>query len=396
MLSLILQVCIMVVGIFLMIVMIAERRRILFFMVLLNVGVVFLADRGVGFLKKLPGTEPKVFSERSIHLRKNLPHLDYYETAHYYTNRPLEKQRVKFQTDAQGFLLPSKIHEHADVTLVFLGGSTTECRLVQHTNRFPYVVGRLLEEKTGLKVNSYNSGRAGNHTLHSINILINEVIPLKPDRVVLMHALNDMTILLYERSYWNNHRTRAPIKATHLVWDHPPTLLTLVRDSVRWVAPHLYTRVASWNRPPIVLDEWAHRRKETIIYNTQSITETFADNLRLFVAICRSRAIEPVLMTQANRLCIYPDSGPAERVKPELVTIPEDDFIAIYAALHETTREVAKALGVMLIELERGILKTSEYIYDPVHYTDKGSLAAADLIVEKLYPVYASGVQADR
>ena len=56
--------------------------------------------------------------------------------------------------------MPSKVHDHPDLTLAFLGGSTTECIYVDENNRFPYLAGRLIEEQTGLKVNSYNAGRA--------------------------------------------------------------------------------------------------------------------------------------------------------------------------------------------------------------------------------------------
>ena len=82
------------------------------------------------------------------------------------------------RVDQDGFITPSKVHEHPDFIIVFLGASTTECTWVDEENKFPYLVGRLLEKETGKKVNSYNASKAGNHTLHSIDILYNKLIPL--------------------------------------------------------------------------------------------------------------------------------------------------------------------------------------------------------------------------
>ena len=108
------------------------------------------------------------------------------------------------RVDRQGFIMPSKIHDHPDLTIAFLGGSTTECTYVDEDNRFPYLAGRLLERQTHLKVNSYNAGRSGNNTLHCLNVLLNKVVNLKPDIVVLMENINDLAILMYEKTYWND------------------------------------------------------------------------------------------------------------------------------------------------------------------------------------------------
>ena len=101
-----------------------------------------------------------------------------------------------------------------DATLVFLGGSTAVCIFMEEENRFPYLVGNLLEKKTGKKVTSINSGvPSGNNTLHSLDILLNKVIPFKPDVVVMMETINDLIVLIYDRTYWNLNlkRARRPI-----------------------------------------------------------------------------------------------------------------------------------------------------------------------------------------
>ena len=115
----------------------------------------------------------------------------------------LVTKKYLLRIDDDGFIVPSKKYANPDMSIVFLGGSTTECRYVAEDHRFPYLAGVLLEQQTGIKINSYNAARSGNHSLHSLDILLNKVIPLKPDIVVMLHNINDLVVLLYESSYWN-------------------------------------------------------------------------------------------------------------------------------------------------------------------------------------------------
>src|SRR5665648_290055 len=108
----------------------------------------------------------------------------------------LAQKPFVLRVDRQGFIMPAKIHDHPDLTIAFLGGSTTECVYVNEPDRFPYLAGRLLERQTHLKVNSYNAGRSGNNTLHCINVLINKVVNLKPDIVV--HQDDDVGLEVHD------------------------------------------------------------------------------------------------------------------------------------------------------------------------------------------------------
>ena len=81
----------------------------------------------------------------------------------------LENREYILRIDDNGFIVPSKVHEYPDRTIVFLGGSTTECFYVDEEKRWPYLAGRLLENDTGLKVNAYNAGMSAINSFNSIN-----------------------------------------------------------------------------------------------------------------------------------------------------------------------------------------------------------------------------------
>src|SRR4030042_1745628 len=97
------------------------------------------------------------------------------------------------------------------LTLVFLGGSTVACIYVEEENRFPYLVCNLLAQKTGKRITSINSGVGGNNSLHSLDILLNKLVPVRPDVVVMMHNINDLVALIFERTYWSKNPSRAAI-----------------------------------------------------------------------------------------------------------------------------------------------------------------------------------------
>jgi len=256
---------------------------------------------------------------------------------------------------------------------------------VEEDKRFPYLVGRLLEDETGLRIATFNSGVGGNHTLHSINTLLNKVMPLQPDFVVLMHNINDLIILLYENSYWNNHPTRSVIQTIHGK-DISPT--RLAKDALILAVPNLYLRVwkikEQFLLPPSEHDEWVHITGQRRIINQEQFLKEFSANLRLFISMCRHRGIIPILMTQANRLTSPPTPLISQwflrRVEKSGITYFE--FKTIYDAFNDTTREIANQLSVPLIDLAKKIPQTKQYMFDPFHLNDDGSQLAASIITK--------------
>ena len=216
------------------------KKTLAVLVVLAILALAFVTDRILGYKTTAQG--PPV--ERYVRLRELAPLS--FEVLHppariFDTAAGSKPRPVYIRVDDQGFLMPSRVHDHPDLTLAFLGGSTTECRVVPEDSRFPYLVGRRLEEALTVKVNSYNAARSGNNSLHSINILLHKLMPLKPDVVVMMHNINDLVALLYEKTYWNNNASRRVIVVMK------PTLTGQVRGFFQVLredtVPHLYRAI---------------------------------------------------------------------------------------------------------------------------------------------------------
>ena len=339
-----------------------------------------------------------LFSERRyINLREILPGVDTVDVPPDRAVREsdgLVQKPYRVRTDSRGFMLPYNRYEKPDLSLVFLGGSTVACIYVDEESRFPYLVGNLLAQKTGKKITSINSGVGGNNSLHSLDILLNKIIPLRPDVVVMMHNINDLVALIYDRTYWSKNPTRAPIVNFSFYKNLTglKALATLARDLY---IPNLHaaTRILSHKifgkKVKEQDDEFAYIRGKKLTVDAAAILAEFKMNLNTFINLCRARHITPVLMTQFNRYRPNPDPKVLKAMQGFQADsgIPVSEFIELYARFNQAVREVGQANGVLVIDLAALIPQDQKYIYDVVHLNTRGSRLAARLISERLQPL---------
>jgi lysophospholipase L1-like esterase len=304
----------------------------------------------------------------------------------------LTQKPYVLRVDRQGFIMPSKIHEHPDLSIAFLGGSTTECTYVNEDLRFPYLAGRLIEAQTHLKVNAYNAGRSGNNSLHSLNILLNKVVNLQPDIVIMMHNINDLAILMYEKTYWNTNPSRSPIQERlpnfKTVGQDLRQTFYLVRDLT---FPNLARAVKGifHSDRKGKADEFKDVRGQKITIDQDLLLREFTLNLQTFINICRARAITPVLMTQASRLTDHPDPLIKKLMHNLELSqgITYAEFKGAFDRLNQTIREVGAKNGVLVIDLAHEIAPVKENISDVAHFNDHGSRLVAATIAARLTPV---------
>lgn len=300
-----------------------------------------------------------------------------------YTDNVFTK-KYPIDVDRDGFIKPSRKYAHPDLSVVFLGGSTTECMFVDEENRFPYVAGALLEQATGKKINSYNGGMSGLNSLQCLDILLNKVIPLNPRVVVFMENINDLSTLLYEGTYWSQNTTRAPIetlKKTKLVGK---LLKEILIPNLNYAYRNLRSMVESAHG-----DEFAKARGKKLQVDQARLTGEFAMNLQSFVDLCKVRGLVPVLMTQANRITDHPDPVVAAYINRfgRDTGLNYRDFKKIYDAFNETIRQIGRQNQVLVIDLAREVPPDKAYLYDMVHFNDQGSRYAAEIIANQLKPL---------
>jgi lysophospholipase L1-like esterase len=372
------------------------KKTILGLVVILMLAATYGAEKLLAYINHTHNLV--LFSERRyINLREILPGVDTVDVPTDKTVREsddLVQKPYRVRTDARGFMLPYNRYEKPDLKLIFLGGSTVACIYVEEENRFPYLVGQLLEQKTGKKITSINSGVGGNNSLHSLDILINKIIPARPGVVVMMHNINDLVALIYDRTYWSKNPTRAAIVNFSFYKNLTglKALSTLARDMY---IPNLHaaTRILSkkifGKKVKDPEDEFAAIRGKKLTVDAAHILAEFKMNLNTFINICRARHITPVLMTQFNRYKANPDPKVIKAMQgfESDSKIPMRVFMELYARFNDAIREVGKANGVLVIDLAALIPQDKQYMYDVVHLNTRGSQLAARLISQRLQPL---------
>lgn len=283
-----------------------------------------------------------------------------------------DQSRLRLRTDERSYILPSARRENANATVVFFGGSTTECLAVREELRFPAAVSDVLAA-SGAHVNTLNVARSGSNVHDCINVLLNHVAADRPDIAVLMEASNDVGLLRQAGSYQPSmgHPVTAKLIAKWFVQllSSRCYLVALVRegassDNLRAADPSTDWRQTS---PPTDSDTVAMYR----------------GRLKAFVHVCRDFEIVPVLMTQ-------PYSRHRTSLTPAwLDETAQDQF-------NQVIRDVGESEGVLVIDLatylREEIPKWDEpnYIfYDAIHVTDHGSQVYAAHIAERLRPLIA-------
>jgi len=295
----------------------------------------------------------------------------------------LTAKKVRLTVDGDGFIGSAQRYETHDITIAFLGGSTTECLYLDEDKRFPSLVASLLGERRGLRVHAINAGTSGGNSLHSINKLINVVAPKNPQVVVFMEAINDLTTLAYFGSYWNADRRGNLV----VIETGEGSFSYMLKVLAKRYVPGYFTMamVVSDYFNPKVDDEFVFDRQvfNANLQREEELVALFHQQLVLFVYATRAIGATPVLMTQANRI-ESDDPFVRDLFRGTRPGLDYDRWAKVYARFNEEIRRVAVLEHISLVDLAKAIPGTKEYAYDPVHLTERGSIAAAGETVKIL------------
>ncbi len=363
-----------------------------FFIKIIVSGSILLPFIGIEYFMSVLNY-PKSEARRSIRLRELAP------SSNVVLKFPDEpdgkelKSQIKLSTDKDGYILPYGSNEEDSIKILFLGGSTTECLRLQEKERFPYLVAKKLtdnyrEEKLSFK--SLNSGHSGNNSMHSNFIFLAKGIKNKPQIAIMMHNVNDLSVLLQQSpyfSYWNNNPTRSIIKN--------PSFVDSIIYPLKKVLPHTTENIikpAFENLKSLKNnDEFRKSRKIKIELDTEKIKKDFRNSINTFVELSRNWGVEPILMTQASRVSVDPENWITSEINSSVANlyisgypIKYKEYKTLYESFNEIIRRVASNKNIKLIDLAKEIPKNKDYIYDIFHLNKKGSELVSEIIVREL------------
>jgi hypothetical protein len=225
--------------------------------------------------------------------------------------------------------------------------------------------------------------------MHSIDILLNKGLPLKPHIAVMMHNINDYMTIHLMKSYWNKSPTRSLLVSSNI-----RTLPRYVAGIVKSVVPQIYSRLgvikARFFTSEKEKDEFARDLGKAKVkpksIDRQKIAYLFENSIRTFVAVSKANGVIPVLMTQASRFKDLPPGTVAGKKMPggQGRGITYHDFKSTYDLIKVIIRTVGRDSGVAVIDLATEVPRELSYMYDMVHYTNDGSKLVAALVAARL------------
>jgi lysophospholipase L1-like esterase len=309
-----------------------------------------------------------------------------------------EQKLYTLRYDKDGFLAGGRCDEDPDTSVVMLGDSTSEDRYLDEPARMVSLVGVELRALTGKRINVHNAAVSGANSVNSLLTLFVKVLPMRPVAATMMHVSNDLKQLLYFGSYWQTfgepvllrpRRVPAARLSGPRAWARLP--VRVWRRLVRVVAG------APADQPTVGAKEiwWEYMTPERgfALRDPRQLTEAFAQNLNLFVSMCRDARIVPVLLTQPNRLT---PTGPDEVLKTQMsplfrLGMPYEEYKALFDAFNETVRRVAKAREAMLVDLAAVVPQEARFMWDSLHLTAAGAELAARPIAAALAEIVNPG-----
>jgi len=261
------------------------------------------------------------------------------------------------------------------LTIVTIGGSTTECQYLDDKKTWTDVLYRKLQHDFP-DVWMNNAGIAGHSTFGHIELIKEHIIPLKPDYVIILLGANDI------------RRSKMASNGSFFVsMARNSELCNVILNIAR-------TRQAKTKN---LTDTYIDLRKaDTLTLSDQAITDymknehqwvyEYQNRVRTIIDLCISNNIKPVLVTQPSLVGSGVD--PLTHVSLENLKLKETENGKLWWTMlekyNEGTRQVAKEKNIPLIDLAYLLPKNSEYFYDLLHFTNNGAEKTAEILYDSM------------
>ena len=291
-----------------------------------------------------------------------------------------------FTTNNKGFRGDSLITpKPSDEYRIFMiGGSTTECFYLDDSVAINSVLQRELNARTHgrLRVKVYNAGKSGDASDDHISMLVHRIAHLEPDMVILLCGLNDITRAIYDYDY--QHFVKKQLPNTWDFWKFTATEFQIPRRL------HYLRRSWAPSEEEILEGITAKTNYREKVALRKSVApsdarprldlEAYERNLHTLIGIAQAQGIKLVLMMQVSSWNSAIDSEIREwhwMLYRNGVTYTEEAMDLALEEMNDVMRILATEYGVPLFDLPRYIPKSSEYLYDDVHFNVKGAETAA-------------------
>jgi lysophospholipase L1-like esterase len=278
------------------------------------------------------------------------------------------------------------------LTIVTVGGSTTECSYITEGKTWPDLVGnKLKNDFPHLWLN--NAGLDGHSTFGHLVLMKDYIAKLKPKVVLFLIGINDIGIndlTDYDRENLGILTFTSGKGMLKAISAHSE-LLSLGLNFYRYTLAKSRGLSASdqidlATMGQINLDRAYCEKMKTL--QQEKYLPGYETRLRKLIKIVKQNSIEPVFITQPLIFGNTKDNITSIdlaniKIGPDMSGELEWEILELY---NDVTRRVGKEEGIMVIDLASKMPKSSIYFYDADHFTNKGAEKVAAIIYEYLSP----------
>jgi hypothetical protein len=305
-----------------------------------------------------------------------------------FTKLPPQTVHTKNSLGFRGAPPPADFQDY--LTIITIGGSTTECFYLSDGRTWPDILGHKLS-RAFKRVWINNAGLDGATTYRHLILLEDYLIKLRPKVGLFLIGINDVgagdiAAAEQRQGHYLKRMWRALLYRSEVYCLEQNLYHYLIAQSRGLRHQEIDLRkVGTLDHIPAVT---AQARLQD--YRTNSLP-FFAARVEKLIKSCRDHGIEPVLITQPT---LYgPGIDPVTGVN--LATVKLGNHLngglmfQIVNLYNEVTRQEAQSHRVLLIDLAREMPRNSAYYYDYLHYTETGAAEVAGIVDRRLEPFLA-------
>jgi lysophospholipase L1-like esterase len=296
---------------------------------------------------------------------------------------------IVHKKNSMGFRGEEMPQDSSFLKIITVGGSTTECFFITENKAWPQVMQSELR-KIRAKTWVNNAGLNGHSSFGHLLLLKDVVLKYKPDYIYFLVGVNDM-----DRQDLNQFDNRMILDKSVQMESNgwfKNAFLTLANHSEVANLVYNLSKVLKARNQKIFVDkivqlnpkdtlELAPSFRIEVLRKQEGLLPAYRERLLQLIQACRAHGVKPIMMTQPLLLGkgIDPKTGTdlaKAKVSADLNGQLYWEKLELY---NEVMRQLCRDEQAECIDLAHLLPKDSRYFYDPMHFTNEGSIKVGQI-----------------
>lgn len=279
------------------------------------------------------------------------------------------------------------------LTIVAIGGSTTECVLISDGKTWCDLLAARLKTRFN-PVWLGNGGLDGMSTYGHIIFMEDYIIKLKPKVALFLVGANDIGLGNY-RADDLNHFKKPIIGFLASGWEkfiNGSEVMTYAINFYRYYKAKRMNLVHTiFNFAALPHVEISPEKAQVLLKeHREKYLKPYGERITRLIELCRQNSIEPVFITQPMVFGDLKDPLTGADLAGAMAWGANGKVSSqILELYNDTVRTAAAQHHVLVIDLAREMPKSTAYFYDTYHFTNAGCQQVAEIINQHLEPFLA-------